>query len=164
MGLEMTTRTAQVSDAQAIAALTVQLGYETSGDAVADRLTRLLARADQRFVVAEAGGRLVGWVHVQIAEYVESGAFAVIGGLVVDRAHRREGIGAALMAQAEAWAREQGCAVVRLWSSTSRAPAHKFYESLGYSNIKTQYSFVKALDVRGAALADRLVPRMDGAS
>jgi GNAT superfamily N-acetyltransferase len=164
MSLAMTIRTAQVTDAPAISTLIVQLGYETSSPAVADRLTRLLARADQRFVVAEGDGRLLGWVNVQIAEYVESGAFAVIGGLVVDRAHRREGIGEALMAQAENWAREQGCTVMRLWSSTSRTPAHRFYERLGYSNIKTQYSFVKALDDGGSDQARRLVPRVDGAS
>lgn len=39
-----------------------------------------------------------------------SGVCAVIGRLVVDPAHRRQGIGAALMAGAEAWARQQGCA------------------------------------------------------
>jgi GNAT superfamily N-acetyltransferase len=160
----MTTRTAHPSDATAITGLVLQLGYEASGSAVADRLSRLLARPDQQFIVAEEGNRLLGWVHVQLVEYVESGTFAVIGGLVVDRAHRRQGIGAALMAQAETWARAQGCAVMRLWSSTTRTPAHRFYEGLGYANIKTQYSFVKALDESGAALAARLVPQVDGTS
>jgi GNAT superfamily N-acetyltransferase len=159
-----TTRSARLSDATAIAGLVLQLGYETSGAAVGERLSRLLARPDQQFIVAEDGDRLLGWVHVQIVEYVESGTFAVIGGLVVDRAHRRQGIGAALMAQAESWAREQGCVVMRLWSSTTRTPAHRFYEGLGYASIKTQYSFVKALDESGAIVAGRLVPRVDGTS
>lgn len=138
------------------------LGYEAAEADIAPRLGRVLARSDQQFLVAEGEGGLLGWVHVEIAEYVESGSFAVIGGLVVDRAHRRQGIGAALMADAEAWARRQGCAVMRLWSSTSRAPAHQFYAGLGYRNVKTQYSFVKPLDERGEALAARLVPRVDG--
>jgi GNAT superfamily N-acetyltransferase len=160
----MITRTARATDAPAVAALVSQLGYESAEADVTARLGRVMTRSDQQFIVAEADGRLLGWVHVEIAEYVESGSFAVIGGLVVDREHRRQGIGAALMAEAEAWARRQGCGVMRLWSSTSRAPAHRFYEGLGYRNVKTQYSFVKPLDERGEALAARLVPRVDGAS
>jgi GNAT superfamily N-acetyltransferase len=157
----MNTRTAQVEDAPTVAALITQLGYDAVPPDVAARLARVLARTDQRFIVAEDGGRLLGWVHVQLAEYVESGTFAVIGGLVVDRAHRRQGIGAALMAAAEAWARQQGCPVMRLWSSTTRIPAHRFYAGLGYEQVKTQYSFVKPLAPGGAAVAGRLVPRAE---
>jgi GNAT superfamily N-acetyltransferase len=157
----METRSAGVDDAPAVAALVTQLGYDAAPQDVAARLARLLARADQRFIVAEADGRLLGWVHVALAEYVESGLFAVIGGLVVDRAHRRQGIGAALMAEAEAWARQQGCSVMRLWSSTTRTPAHRFYGELGYEQIKTQYSFVKPLAAGGADMAGRLVPRLE---
>ena len=63
--------------------LVAQLGYESTADEVAQRLARVLARSDQQFIVAEDSGRLVGWVHVELTEYVESGVFAVIGGLVV---------------------------------------------------------------------------------
>ena len=157
----VTTRSARAEDAPPVAALVTQLGYESTADQVAQRLTRVLARSDQQFIVAEDAGRLVGWVHVQLAEYVESGRFAVIGGLVVDRAHRRQGIGAALMAGAEAWARRQGCGVMRLWSSITRTPAHRFYAGLGYAQVKTQYTFVKALDAGGADMATRLVPRAE---
>jgi ribosomal protein S18 acetylase RimI-like enzyme len=65
------------------------------------------------------------------------------------------------MAEAEAFAREHGCPVVRLRSSATRARAHRFYEGLGYINVKTQYSFVKALDARGDEAVRRLVPRVD---
>ena len=157
----MNTRPASQGDAPAIATLVTQLGYDASPRDVADRLSRLLARADQRFIVAEAQGRVVGWVHVQVAESVDTGVFAHVAGLVVDRAHRRQGIGAALMAAAEAWAHQQGCPVIRLRSSSTRTPAHRFYEGLGYANVKTQYSFVKPLDARGAEMAARLVPRVD---
>ena len=109
-------------------------------------------------------GGAVGWVHVVLAEYVDAEAFVVIGGLVVDRARRRLGIGRALMDRAETWARERGCSMVRLTSSAARKAAHRFYEDLGYTNIKTQYSFVKALDTAAAARAGRFVPRVDPAS
>jgi GNAT superfamily N-acetyltransferase len=157
----MNLRVARVEDAPAVAALVAQLGYDTTPQDVEGRLRRVLARSDQRFVVAEADGRLLGWVHVELAEYVESGTFGVIGGLVVDRAQRRQGIGAALMAEAEAWAQSQGCSVMRLWSSTTRTPAHRFYAGLGYLQVKTQYSFVKPLGPGGADMAGRLVPRVE---
>ena len=157
----MHTRPACAADAPAIAALVAQLGYDTAPSDVADRLARLLARSDHRFVVAEGDGQLLGWVHVELSESVDVGSLAVIAGLVVDRAHRRQGVGAALMAEAEAWARQQGCPLMRLRSSATRTPAHRFYEGLGYRNVKTQYSFVKPLDARGAQVAGRLVPKVD---
>jgi len=157
----MHTRPARAADAPAIAALVAQLGYDTAPSDVADRLARLLARSDHRFVVAEGDGQLLGWVHVELSESVDVGSLAVIAGLVVDRAHRRQGVGAALMAEAEAWARQQGCPLMRLRSSATRTPAHRFYEGLGYANVKTQYSFVKPLDARGAQVAERLVPKVD---
>ena len=157
----MNTRLARQEDASAVAALVTQLGYDAAPRDVADRLARLLARPGQRFIVAEADGCLLGWVHVELAEYIDSGTYAQIAGLVVDRAYRRQGIGAALMAEAEAWARQQGCAMMRLRSSSTRTPAHRFYEGLGYANVKTQYSFVKPLDGRGAEIAGSLVPRVE---
>lgn len=160
----MTIRTARASDAGEIAHLTTQLGYDlTEGDA-ADRLSRILVRDDHRFLVADVDGRAVGWVHVVFAEYVDAEAFVMIGGLVVDRNHRRLGIGRALMNRAETWARERGCSMVRLTSSATRHAAHRFYEDLGYAHIKTQYSFIKPLDSAAAVRVQTFVPRVDPAS
>jgi hypothetical protein len=41
--------------------------------------------------------------------------------------------------------------VVRLSSTVQRIEAHTFYEGAGYTRIKTQYSFAKAV---GAAAPD----------
>jgi GNAT superfamily N-acetyltransferase len=155
-----TVRIARVSDAGDIARLTRQLGYDLEAPAAAERLSRLLARADHEFFVADVDGHVAGWLHATILEYVESGPFVVIGGLVVDEQHRRKGVGRLLMAQAEAWARQQGCAIVRLWSSAARAAAHRFYEELGYTNIKTQYSFIKSLDGTGDPQLQMFIPAL----
>jgi GNAT superfamily N-acetyltransferase len=160
----VTIRVARSSDAVAIARLTTQLGYDLTESAAADRLSRILLRSDQQFLVADLDGRSVGWVHVVLAEYVDAEAFVVIGGLVVDRDHRRLGIGRALMGRAEVWAKERGCSMVRLSSSATRDAAHRFYESLGYTNIKTQYAFVKPLDSAAAARVRTFVPRVDSSS
>jgi GNAT superfamily N-acetyltransferase len=157
----MTIRAARASDAAEIAHLTTQLGYDlTEGDA-ADRLSRILVRDDHRFFVADVDGRALGWVHVVFTEYVDAEAFVMIGGLVVDRNHRRRGIGRALMNRAETWARERGCSMVRLSSSATRPAAHRFYEDLGYAHIKTQYSFIKPLEPAAAVRVQNFVPRVD---
>jgi len=160
-GMPVSVRIARASDAHDIAELTTQLGYEITASTAATRLSRILERPDQRFLVAELDGRPVGWVHVTISEYVESGAFVVIGGLVVDGHHRRKGIGTLLMARAEEWARQQGCSIVRLWSSSVRTASHRFYEDLGYTNIKTQYSFMKSVDTAGQEALRKFVPQVD---
>ena len=160
MTIAIEVRIAQPGDAEAIAELMVQLGYESAPKAVADRLPRILDRPDHRFLIAEAGGRPAGWLHAVVFEFVETGPFVVIAGLVVHRSVRKQGVGRALMSRAEAWAVEQGCSIVRLWSSDARTEAHRFYEHLGYSHIKTQYSFVKSVDPSGRQDFAAFVPRL----
>ena len=79
----------------------------------------------------------------------------------MDREHRSTGIGRLLVQHAERWAREQGCSVVRLSSSAGRTASHRFYEHLGYANIKTQYAFAKSLDAEGQASLAKFVPRIE---
>jgi GNAT superfamily N-acetyltransferase len=157
-------RLASLDDAAAIAGLTGQLGYVVDVAAVRTRLSRILGRADACFLVAEAGGMPIGWLHASIWDYIELEPFAVVGGLVVDAAHRGRGVGRRLMAEGERWAQAQGCAIVRLWSSTARTEAHRFYERLGYTRVKTQYAFAKSLDPGARDPFKGLTPRVAGPS
>ena len=60
---------------------------------------------------------------------------AHVEALVVDRDHRRAGIGTALMVAAATWAREHGAVevVLTVWAGNNGAEA--FYESLGYGVV-----------------------------
>lgn len=151
-------RPVRVADAEAVAALSKQLGYATAPNAVADRLTRMLERRDQQFLVADDDGRVVGWIHMLVTEFVEAEAFVQIGGLVVDHAYRKQGIGRRLLTRAEEWAVQQGCSVVRLSSNEKRIDAHAFYQRAGYTILKTQYSFAKPVGAAGAAALRGFVP------
>jgi len=153
-----------VSDADAIARLTRQLGYESEPAIVEARLTTLLSRPDQQFLVAEHEGQIVGWVHAFVSELIDLDKFVVIGGLVVDSSQRRNGVGSLLMRHAETWASHNNCSVVRLWSSAGRTAAHTFYQELGYRNIKTQYTFAKSLDPDRPGEVQNLVPKLDEGS
>ena len=134
------------ADAPAVVRLSAQLGYPLAPAVVAERLASIFQEPAHGCFVAEANGAVTGWVHVFGVWMLASPQFfAEIGGLVVDTAARRQGIGRALMAQAEAWAREHGFAEVRLRSGLHRTDAHEFYRSIGYGLAKTSHLFRKAI-------------------
>ncbi len=155
-------RHAQATDADEIVRLTNQLGYDLSTSDATERIRRIISREDQQFLVAVAGDRPIAWVHAAILELVESEAIVVIGGLVVDKSYRRQGIARTLMEHVETWAKSRGYFIIRLSSSSTRTAAHQFYERIGYRNIKTQYSFIKTLEGAGDTNLKRFVPRVDG--
>ena len=161
--VEFAVRIARQDDVVRIVELTAQLGYEVSAEAADARLRRILHRPGDCFLVAEHESRVAGWLHAVIADYLETGPFVVIAGLVVDGTVRKRGIGRALLSTAEQWAIERGCQVVRLWSSAARTDAHRFYERLGSAHIKTQFSFAKSVDPAGRGDFAAFVPRIDPA-
>ena len=140
-------RRATPADLEALTALAAQLGYPSSSAEIEARLRRLSAHPDLHAVyVAETPpGAVVGWMHVFISARVESDPFAEIGGLVVDQQQRRAGVGEALVAAAETWARERGLATLRVRSNVVREHAHRFYERRGFEQIKQQAVFHKQL-------------------
>ena len=128
--------------------LLAQLGYELSADELARRFAAVTANPDHSLVIAELAGRVVGLLHVFVRPAIESPREAVVQAIVVDLAHRRSGIGMALMAQAERWGREHECRMVMLSSNVARAPAHAFYAGLGYHIAATSYVLRKELSRR----------------
>jgi len=136
-------RRAQPDDAEAIAALMGQLGYDVPAPAVTARLQRLGERRD--VFVATDGERVVGWAALSIDEAFVEGFGAFLEGFVVDEAVRSRGIGVALLEAAEARARERGCGEIRVQSNVLRERAHSFYERNGYSKVKAQYQLRKTL-------------------
>lgn len=147
----MSIRPAQLEDAPRLTALAAQLGYPTAEAALRARLARLLPQDDHAvFVAVNESDDVTGWVSLFVYRPLMRDPLVMIAGLVVDERCRGQGIGRALMARAEVWARERGCDGVYLKSNVKRAEAHAFYEGLGYRNIKTQFGFFKALDIEAA--------------
>ena len=139
----MQIRRARLDDAERIATLMLQLGYEVRPDQLADRLQR---RGDRREIfVANDEEDVIGWAAVCADEPFVEGFCAFLEGLVVDESSRGEGIGARLLDASEAWARERGCAEMRVQSNVVRERAHAFYNRHGYATIKAQYHLRKRL-------------------
>ncbi|MBE3067397.1 MAG: GNAT family N-acetyltransferase [Chloroflexi bacterium] len=138
-------RPARLEDAAAIAVLCGQLGYLSSAVQVSRRLEQMAGFPFHALYVAETGGQISGWAHVHAYPLPEMDFHAELGGLVVAEAHRGSGVGKALLAAAEEWARRNGCRELWLRSNVIRTEAHRFYQGRGYDNIKSQHTFRKHL-------------------
>ena len=138
-------RTAASTDVPALASLSGELGYETTTDALASRLSLVAGQRDQIVLVACVGDMVVGWIHGAEEVLLEDDRRCEIRGLVVSRAYRRQQIGQHLVAALERWATARGLAMVSVRSNVARDAAHPFYEALGYRRTKTQHVYRKAL-------------------
>jgi GNAT superfamily N-acetyltransferase len=135
-----------IDDVAAVARLATQLGYPSTDFQIEQRFHALEQSPDARVLIAEApDGAVLGWIHVFGRRMLESDPDAEIGGLVVDEATRGRGVGSALVASAEVWAREHGYDVVSVRSNVIRTEAHEFYKSRGYQVLKSQYKLRKRL-------------------
>ena len=95
----------------------------------------IAANPMHQLVVAEAEGRIVGCLQLTIlAGLSRQGARrALVEAVRVAGDLRSQGLGAALMAEAEDRARRAGCGMIQLTTDKSRLRAHRFYERLGYA-------------------------------
>lgn len=161
MSEEWRIRGARPEDAAELARLSGLLGYPSDAAAMLERLGWLLGSADHWIAVAapveaSTGGSappLGGWMHVARHRALESGEFAEILGLVVDPAARRAGLGRALVAEAERWAREQRVQRLTVRSNVARGEAHRFYPALGFAHSKSQHVYSKAFGAAAGAVA-----------
>ncbi|WP_349367642.1 GNAT family N-acetyltransferase [Salinarimonas sp.] len=107
---------------------------ETRG-AYAAAFQRIVTSEDHALFVAERGAEVVGTFQVSAIPCLTGrGATRVKLEAVQVRADQRSrGIGAALIAAAEDWARSRGAAFVELTSNVARTGSHRFYARLGYA-------------------------------
>ena len=140
----MTIRKAARNDAACVAELSGQLGYPVATEVMAQRLERVLGRAEHVVFVAETT-EIVGWVHAAEQEILETGTVCEIWGLVVADGQRGKGIGRRLIEAVEEWALSRGLKQVSLRSNIIRPEAHPFYERIGFTRYKTQHAYRKSL-------------------
>lgn len=139
-------RNAESRDVNDLAKIcTDDLGYNCEASLVERGLSMLNSSTEQVFV-AEINNRVVGFIHIELYNLIYCEPAANILGLAVASDYQRQGIGKALMAKAEEWAKLNNATFVRLNSAVKRKEAHKFYRSLGYDNEKEQIRFMKMID------------------
>jgi ribosomal protein S18 acetylase RimI-like enzyme len=91
-------------------------------------IRRKLATQPEMFLIAIVNERITGTVMVGY-----DGHRGWINYLGVDPGHRRRGIAAALMAEAECLLRTRGCPKINLQVRTTNAEVIAFYRSIGFA-------------------------------
>jgi N-acetylglutamate synthase-like GNAT family acetyltransferase len=139
---ELRIRAAAAADADALATLLSQLGSVSLDAAdVADNLASA-RKAMAGMVVAELG-EIVGCCGWAVLATVHRGAVGRLSALVVDTAHRRRGIGTAMLAAAEAALAKVGCRQVEAMSDITINNSHNFFRSLNFE--QTSYRFLRRI-------------------
>jgi ribosomal protein S18 acetylase RimI-like enzyme len=125
--------------------LNFQLGYEIPFDAFKENYKRLIkSPMDDIFVFIDQEN-VMGWIHLKERHLLQGEVAMEVVGLVVDEKSRGKGVGKALLLFAEDRVRMRGLKKIILTSNIIRTEAHKFYESLGFKNIKLSKRFEKKL-------------------
>ena len=124
------------SDAEAIASLMGDLGYDVQAAEIPPRLQALqLDGATSAAWVAELDGRAIGLATARVFPAIHQPTpVAWLTVLVVAESARGLGIGKRLVGEAEAWAKRRGAGKIALTSALHRVEAHDFYKRLGYEH------------------------------
>jgi len=134
-------REAREADGEAIAALISDLGHIMTADGVRDRINSDLTGDPQ--LVATDEGRVIGLcgLHIMTVIYRPSpvGRITI---LEVAEQHRGQGIGRALVAEAERRLSEAGCGMIELTSNERLVEAHQFYLRLGFDHTSKRFAKV----------------------
>ena len=115
--------------------------YATAPDAekTMRRFLADLARNSYAFVfVATVGDRIVGFISGELREGSPTflpKTWASVDDVFVDPEHRNRGMGRALIASVEGWARQKGANGVSLQVAAANGRGRKFYEDLGFREI-----------------------------
>jgi GNAT superfamily N-acetyltransferase len=142
--MEIRIRKARLDDAEAIALLSKDLGYEPHKDEIVRKLQKFELNPGEEIFVAEFE-KVVGWMHISLVEPLESDPFAEIRGIVVAEEYRRKGIGTKLIQSAEEWTRRKNCKKIRIRINIKREDTRKYYRNLNFTSLKLQEVFEKKI-------------------
>ncbi|MDB4889687.1 MAG: GCN5-related N-acetyltransferase [Gemmatimonadetes bacterium] len=125
-------RRATTSDAPAMAALLGQLGYPSSVEVLPSRVDAIEREGGAVYVATAADDRILGLASAARLATLHAGAqVAYITALVTADDARGQGVGRAMVATIEQWARDCGCTRLSVTSAERRADAHAFYPRCG---------------------------------
>ena len=121
-----------------------ELGYPTSADEMTARLAAIHTRHDHAALVAVANTDVAAFIGLAVSpSFVRNTPNGQIVAMVVGAAHRRRGIGGAMVAHAHAWFGARDVKRIVVTSGLQRADAHAFYRACGYTD--TGLRFVRNL-------------------
>lgn len=141
---EINIRQADESDADALALLVVEPGfdYPTEISLVRERLADLIGTGDC-ILVAVDDAKIIGMALLHRTRFLHRAPDGRIVSLVISETYRSRGVGARLIEATESVFRNWGCGRVEVTSGAAREAAHRFYVRAGYSEQSKR--FIKLL-------------------
>jgi GNAT superfamily N-acetyltransferase len=128
-------------DAQEVASLSRQLGYDPGIEQTLENINAILNNTDHSAFVAIHEDKVIGWIGVCQAIQIESVPYCEIHGLIVDNLYRKQGVGKMLIEKAKIWCLEKGNAKLRVRCNIRRTETHLFYQHLNFKEVKEQKVF-----------------------
>lgn len=133
-----------INDAEFIYKLNLEeMGYKYPLEETRNKLYQLINSDKDKIYVAETDKKVVGYIHANDYDVIYAPHMKNIMGVAVLKEYKKQGIGKALLAKVEEWAKETGASGIRLVSGSKRMDAHSFYRNCGYGNDKQQLNFTK---------------------
>ncbi|MCJ7633272.1 GNAT family N-acetyltransferase, partial [Candidatus Bathyarchaeota archaeon] len=103
----------------------------------------------ESILVAEVEGKIVGTLEISKVYKSRFGFFAVVRRFVVQPDQRGRGIGRKLFSYALEEAKRMDCTAIELSVDPENKRPHRFYESIGFKDDRTEIIMVKLLKKDG---------------
>ncbi|MCD8036644.1 MAG: GNAT family N-acetyltransferase [Clostridiales bacterium] len=104
------------------------------------KIAKTNANEDEYLMVAEdrESGRICGSLYAMVMGdfCAECKPFMLVENVAVHKDFQRRGIGKAMFAELEKWAKEKDAHYLMLTSSLNRTDAHEFYRAMDYTEAK----------------------------
>jgi len=145
MNQQVIIRPANKSDGPELTRLTNQMGYPSSESTVFNILEKVIGQPNQQVFIAQINDTVVGYIHLVVSQANDSASAAEIAAMVVHESYRGRGVGSALLRQSRNWGEKSGIHNIKIRNRLIRESAYRFFEHLGFRQIKTQQIFVQDL-------------------
>ncbi|KUO53032.1 MAG: hypothetical protein APF76_12705 [Desulfitibacter sp. BRH_c19] len=139
-------REIKIEDVDYLYLLCKQLGYPVPQEDIMANVKSIIDKSD--YIIYGAvlpEGKVIGCIQAHINRMFYSDIMIEVNGLIIDEKYRSQGIGEKLLRRVESFGKEKRCRYVNLRANVIRKSAHKFYEKLGYQNIKQQINYRKEI-------------------
>ncbi|GAA4107191.1 hypothetical protein GCM10022393_02290 [Aquimarina addita] len=146
--MKFSLRNAKITDADAISKLSGQLGYPSDSNITKNRLLTILNNDGHCVFVSINQKKVIGWIHGFYSLRVESDPFVEIGGLIVERDFRNNGIARKLVESVMNWGQERRCMKIRVRCNALRRESHEFYKKIAFTLDKEQKIFDRQLSAK----------------
>ena len=140
---------AQIEDAEALAALAIQMWTDHVPEDLTEEFRRLVTNDDAVCFIRYVEDKPIAFAQGQLRrDYVEGTESAPVGyleGIFVAEGYRKQGFAAELLSECEKWAKEKGCTEFASDCEIDNADSLSFHMAMGFEEANRIICFRKDL-------------------